>query len=135
VAAWLERPRSACVRRCLAAVRRQPSNRCDRFTGIWPVSIGNWPVNYRLLQPAVGVSCSRKHGEVTASSHPEIREDKSVRNVAFSILLSALALLQIAVVSAALSRPTVQGATGGTTEVDARPVLAAAEAKRKAPVL
>jgi hypothetical protein len=58
-----------------------------------------------------------------------------VRNIAFSIMLSALALLQIAVVVAALAPSRVQGATAEPTEVDARPVLAATETKHKASVL
>jgi hypothetical protein len=65
----------------------------------------------------------------------QIREDKSMRNVAFSIMLSALALLQIAVVLAALSPSRVQGTAVGTTEVDAEHVLAASETKRKASFL
>lgn len=58
-----------------------------------------------------------------------------MRNVAFSIMLGALALLQIAVVSAALFPSRVQGTTAGATEVDAQHVLAASETKRKASVL
>lgn len=58
-----------------------------------------------------------------------------MRNVAFSIMLSALALLQIAVVLAALSSSRVQGTAVGTTEVDAEHVLAASETKRKASFL
>jgi hypothetical protein len=54
-----------------------------------------------------------------------------VRNVAFSILLSALGLLQIAVVFAALSPAPVQAATAGNGESEARYALASAEAGRK----
>jgi hypothetical protein len=54
-----------------------------------------------------------------------------VRNVAFSIVLSALGLLQIAVVFAALSHPPVQTATAGNGESEARYALASAEAGRK----
>lgn len=91
--------------------------------------IGNWPVNYRLLKSAVGLCCSTKH--VKSLLRATNREDKSMRNIAFSIMLTALAVLQIAVVSAALFRSPVQ-ATRGASEVDARPVLAATETKRKA---
>jgi hypothetical protein len=58
-----------------------------------------------------------------------------MRNIAFTIMLSALALLQIAVVFAALSPSRVEDATAETTEVDARHVLAVTETKRKAAVL
>jgi hypothetical protein len=47
-----------------------------------------------------------------------------VRNVAFSILLSALAVLQIAVVVAALSNPPVQVVIAGNDGFDARHALA-----------
>jgi hypothetical protein len=58
-----------------------------------------------------------------------------VRNVAFSIMLSALAVLQIAVVVAALSHYPVQAARTGNSEVDARHVLASTETERKASAL
>lgn len=58
-----------------------------------------------------------------------------MRNVAFSIMLSVLALLQIAVVVAALSPSRVQGTTAATTEVDSRNVLAATDTKRKPSIL
>ena len=44
------------------------------------------------------------------------REEKSVRNVAFSILLVAIALLQVAVVSAELSHQDVQTAAVAKAE-------------------
>jgi hypothetical protein len=58
-----------------------------------------------------------------------------VRNVAFSILLSALGLLQIAVVFAALSPFPVQVAAAGNSEADARHVLASTETERKTSAL
>ena len=50
-------------------------------------------------------------------------EDKSVRNVAFSIMLGALALLQIAVVAAELSHSGAQTVAASTKEAGARYVL------------
>jgi hypothetical protein len=55
-----------------------------------------------------------------------------VRNVAFSIMLVALALLQIAVVAAELSPSGVQTATARNDESGARHVLASTETGRKA---
>src|SRR5688572_3081457 len=73
--------------------------------------------------------------EVTASSNDQIREDKSVRNVAFSILLSALAVLQIAVVTAALSDPPVQIASAGSDGFGARQAVASTETGREVSAL
>jgi hypothetical protein len=56
-----------------------------------------------------------------------------MRNVAFSILMFALAVVQIAIVSAELSSSRVQVATTGHRESDARYALASTETKRKAP--
>lgn len=50
-----------------------------------------------------------------------------MRNVAFSILLGALALLQIAVVAAELSPSPVQVATAGESGSGARHALASAD--------
>jgi hypothetical protein len=58
-----------------------------------------------------------------------------VRNVAFSILLFALALLQIAVVSAVLSHSPVQTAAAENSEGSARHALASNEAERKTSTL
>jgi hypothetical protein len=74
---------------------------------------------------------SRKHARLIASSHRQIREDKSVRNVAFSIMLSALALLQIAVVAAELSPSRVEIAATEQSEQVARQVLASTEKDRE----
>jgi hypothetical protein len=57
-----------------------------------------------------------------------------MRNVAFSILLFALAVVQIAVVSTELPRSRVQVAAAATTEhaqPDTRIVLATIETKRE----
>ena len=56
-----------------------------------------------------------------------------MRNVAFSILMFALAIVQIAVVSAEFSPSPVQVATAEHRESGARQVLAATETERKAP--
>lgn len=77
---------------------------------------------------------SRKHTRLIASSHHQIREDKSVRNVAFSIMLSALALLQIAVVAAELSPSRVEIAATEQSEQVARQVLASTEEGREVSV-
>ena len=58
-----------------------------------------------------------------------------MRNVAFSILLFALALVQIAVVSAELSRAPVQTAAVESSEFSARHALASAETERKTSTL
>ena len=55
-----------------------------------------------------------------------------MRNVAFSIMLVALALLQIAVVAAELSPSSVQTVAAENSESNARQVLASAETGRKA---
>jgi hypothetical protein len=75
----------------------------------------------------------REAREITASTNPLNREDKSVRNVAFSILLGAIALLQIAVVSIELSHSGVQTATVANGEHDARYTVALTETVRKTP--
>jgi hypothetical protein len=75
-----------------------------------------------VFKEARKVDCFQPH---------EIREDKSVRNVAFSIMLSALALLQIAVVAAELSPSRVEIAAAGKSETDARQVLASTEKDRE----
>ena len=54
-----------------------------------------------------------------------------MRNVAFSILLSALGLLQIAVVFAALSHSAERTATAGNGDAEARYALASADSGRK----
>jgi hypothetical protein len=54
-----------------------------------------------------------------------------VRNVAFSILLGAIALLQIAVVAAELSHSSVQTVAAAKQETGARVVVAKTEAVRK----
>jgi hypothetical protein len=75
---------------------------------------------------------SKEAHKVIASSHHYIREDKSVRNVAFSILLGALALLQIAVVAAELSPSRVEvAAATGNDELGARQVLVSTETERE----
>jgi hypothetical protein len=58
-----------------------------------------------------------------------------VRNVAFSILLGALALLQIAVVVAELSHSPVQTAAAQSSEFGARHALASTESERKSTTL
>ena len=58
-----------------------------------------------------------------------------MRNVAFSILLGAIALLQIAVVSAELSHSGVQTATVANGEREARYTLASTETERKTSAL
>ena len=58
-----------------------------------------------------------------------------MRNVAFSILLSALAVLQIAVVTAALSDPPVQVASAGNDGFGARQVVASTETEREVSAL
>jgi hypothetical protein len=58
-----------------------------------------------------------------------------VRNVAFSILLFALALVQIAIVSAELSHSPVQTMAAENSEFSARHALASAETERKASTL
>jgi len=63
---------------------------------------------------------------VIASSH-HTREDKTVRNVAFSIMLSALALLQVAVVAAELSPNRVEIAPAAESEFGARQVAVSSE--------
>lgn len=54
-----------------------------------------------------------------------------MRNVAFSIMLIALALLQIAVVAAELSHSGVQSAIARNVESQSRHVLASTETGRK----
>ena len=71
--------------------------------------------------------------EITASTNQLNREDKSVRNVAFSILLGAIALLQIAVVSTELSHSDVQTAAVANGERDARYTVASTDTVRKTP--
>jgi hypothetical protein len=56
-----------------------------------------------------------------------------MRNVAFSILMFALAVVQIAVVSTEFSSSRVQVATAEHRESDARYALASTETERKAP--
>ena len=58
-----------------------------------------------------------------------------MRNVAFSIMLGALALLQIAVVAAELTPDRVQTAVVQDSEFGARQVLASTETERKASTL
>ena len=57
------------------------------------------------------------------------REDPSVRNVAFSIMLGALALLQVAVIAAELSNSRVQVAAVAAKSdvIDARHAVASTE--------
>lgn len=54
-----------------------------------------------------------------------------MRNVAFSIMLGALALLQVAVVAAELSHSHVKTAAVASGEADARQVLVSAETGSK----
>jgi hypothetical protein len=68
--------------------------------------------------------------EVSASIR-QTKEDTSVRNVAFSILLGALALLQVAVVAAELSPSGAQTAKVANSDVSARYVLVSSEAGHK----
>ena len=56
-----------------------------------------------------------------------------MRNVAFSILMFALAVVQIAIVSAEFSSSRVQVATAEHREPDARYALASTKTERKAP--
>ena len=56
-----------------------------------------------------------------------------MRNVAFSILLGAIALLQIAVVSVELSHSGVQTTAVANGEHDARYTVASTETVRKTP--
>ena len=58
-----------------------------------------------------------------------------MRNVAFSVMLVALALLQIAVVSVELSGPSKHTTTATNREPGAQRVVAVAEAGRKTSVL
>ena len=58
-----------------------------------------------------------------------------MRNVAFSIMLGALALLQIAVVVAELSHSPVQTAAAQSGEFKARPALASTETERRSTTL
>jgi hypothetical protein len=76
-----------------------------------------------------------KEAQVIASSHHQTREDKFVRNVAFSILLGALALLQVAVVAAELSPSRVQTAAVESNEFGARNAFASTGTERKASTL
>jgi hypothetical protein len=70
--------------------------------------------------------------EVAASGYHRTWEDKSVRNIAFSILLAAIAVLQVAVVVGELSDSGAQVAAGRNSEAGDRYALAANEAGRKA---
>ena len=56
--------------------------------------------------------------EITASGYKQTWEDKVMRNVAFSLMLVALAMLQVAVVSTELS-----GSNGKTAAVEPAPVM------------
>ena len=58
-----------------------------------------------------------------------------MRNVAFSIVLGALALLQIAVVAAELSHSRVPAAVAEHSEFDARQAVASTETERKTSAL
>jgi hypothetical protein len=58
-------------------------------------------------------------------------EDESMRNVAFSILLIALAIVQIAVVSAELPRSQVQAAAARNVESGPRIALATSETQHE----
>jgi hypothetical protein len=74
-----------------------------------------------------------KEARAMASGHKPTWEDQSVRNVAFSIMLGALALLQIAVVAGELSHSGAQTAAAGNREAAARVVVAANESAHKTP--
>lgn len=63
----------------------------------------------------------------------QIREDESMRNIAFSILLLALAAVQIAVVSTELSRSRMQTAAARNADSGARVALASSETAHTAP--
>jgi hypothetical protein len=80
-----------------------------------------------------GTLVFREAREITAFTNQLNREDKSVRNVAFSILLGAIALLQIAVVSTELSHSDVQAAAVANGERDTRYTVASTEPVRKSP--
>ena len=58
-----------------------------------------------------------------------------MRNVAFSVMLVALALLQVAVISVELSGPSTHTTTAANREPRAQHVVAVAEAGRKTSVL
>lgn len=58
-------------------------------------------------------------------------EDESVRNVAFSIMLGALALLQIAVVAGELFHSGAQTVAARSDELNARQALASNETTPK----
>jgi hypothetical protein len=60
-------------------------------------------------------------------------EDQSMRNVAFSILMFALAVVQIAVVSSELPKSQVQTAAVRNTESGTRVVVASNETEQKTP--
>ena len=70
-----------------------------------------------------------------ASRHHTIWEDESVRNLAFSIVLFALALMQIAVVSTELRHSSVQVAAPAKVDSETRLVLAPTETERKVSAL
>jgi hypothetical protein len=53
-----------------------------------------------------------------------------MRNVAFSVMLVALALLQVAVVASELSHSNAQAATVAKTEASATQVVASTESAR-----
>ena len=59
-------------------------------------------------------------------------EDQSMRNIAFSILLFALAAMQIAVVFTELPRSHAQTAVARNSEPDARIALASEQAEHEA---
>jgi hypothetical protein len=90
----------------------------------------------RLLAGRLQIAATR-HGrivfngalELIAPHHRLTEEDKPVRNVAFSILLGALALLQVAVVAAELSHPAAQTAKTVPHEAGARYALASTAAQ------
>jgi hypothetical protein len=58
-----------------------------------------------------------------------------MRNIAFSIVLAAIALLQIAVVSSELSPPAVKTAAAAKSQASAQFALASTQAERKASAL
>jgi hypothetical protein len=74
---------------------------------------------------------SREAHKAIASSHHRIREDKSMRNVAFSIMLGALALLQIAVVASELFPSRVEVAAVASDQLGAQQLLASTQIERK----
>jgi hypothetical protein len=81
----------------------------------------------QIVENGYGRIVFKEAQQAIASSHQTERK-KSVRNVAFSIVLSALALLQIAVVAAELSHSQAQVAAVANGELGARPVVLASPA-------